>query len=281
MKHLFFLAIILTIAYFIKNKIKVNISSFFHKGFKPNRGIFGVYCYCGKQGSGKTYSCVEFINKNKNMKIYSNLKSIKNVNYTYINGLKGLLELRKEHDCIIFFDEIFTEITKNDKLSKDVLDFLCQMRKRKILFITTAQEWGELPLTLRRYCRFQINCSLKRLHFLNGLCIKRVYDAENMHWSSDDNDWVAPIIGTLISHTQLRLANSYDTFEQIGFNSTAYESKVELKENNVSRETLTSDIDNDFWGKGETFQSLCGVPKSDCNVNAKNEEIYKELSKYE
>lgn len=270
MKYLFYLAIILTIAYLIKNKIKINIPSFFHKGFKPNRGIFGVYCYCGKQGSGKTYSCVEFINKNKNMRIYSNLKSIKNINYIYINGLKELLELRKEHDCIIFFDEIFTEITKNDKLSKDVLDFLCQMRKRKILFITTAQEWGELPLTLRRYCRFQIDCSLIRLPFLNGLCIKRVYDAEQMKWSSDDNDWLAPIIGTLVSHTQLRLANSYDTFEQIGFNSTAYESKVELKDNNVSRETLSNDIDNDFWGKGESLQSLCGVPKSDCNVNAKN-----------
>ena len=269
MKYLFYLVIILTIAYLIKNKIKVNIPSFFHKGFKPNRGIFGVYCYCGKQGSGKTYSCVEFINKNKNMRIYSNLKSIKNINYTYINGLKELLELRKEHDCIIFFDEIFTEITKNDKLSKDVLDFLCQMRKRKILFITTAQEWGELPLTLRRYCRFQIDCSLMRLPFFNGLCIKRVYDAENMKWSTDDNDWVAPIIGTLVSHTQLRLANSYDTFEQIGFNSTAYESKVELKENNVSRETLSNNIDNDFWGKGESLQSLYGVPKSDCNVNVK------------
>ena len=49
----------------------------------------------------------------------------------YRGSLKELLELRKEHDCIIFFDEIFTEITKNDKLSKDVLDFLCQMRQSR------------------------------------------------------------------------------------------------------------------------------------------------------
>lgn len=276
MKYLFYLAIILTIVFFIKNKIKVNIPSFFHKGFKPNRGIFGVYCYCGKQGSGKTLSCVEFINKNKNMRIYSNLKSIKNINYKYINGLKELLELRKEHDCIIFFDEIFTEITKNDKLSKDVLDFLCQMRKRRILFITTAQEWGELPLTLRRYCRFQIDCSLVRLPFIGGLLIKKVYDAENMKWSSDDNDWLAPIIGTLVSHTQLWLANSYDTFEQIGFNSNS-----STLPNQKVEENLT--IDNDFWGnnetknsleiidKGETLQSLTGLRISDCNVNVKNE----------
>lgn len=274
MKYIFYLAIILIIVFFIKNKIKVNIPSFFHKGFKPNRGIFGVYCYCGKQGSGKTLSCVEFINKNKNMRIYSNLKSIKNINYKYINGLKELLELRKEHDCIIFFDEIFTEITKNDKLSKDVLDFLCQMRKRRILFITTAQEWGELPLTLRRYCRFQINCSLVRIPLIGGLLVKKVYDAENMKWSSDDNDWIAPIIGTLVSHTQLWLANSYDTFEQIGFNSNSSTLPKQKVEENFT-------IDNDFWGKnetknsleiiekGETLQSLTGLRISDCNVNVK------------
>lgn len=266
MKYLFYLAIILTIVFFIKNKIKVNIPSFFHKGFKPNRGIFGVYCYCGKQGSGKTLSCVEFINKNKNMRIYSNLKSIKNINYKYINGLKELLELRKEHDCIIFFDEIFTEITKNDKLSKDVLDFLCQMRKRRILFITTAQEWGELPLTLRRYCRFQINCSLVRLPFIGGLLVKKVYDAENMKWSSDDNDWVAPIIGTLVSHTQLWLVNSYDTFEQIGTYSNSSTLPTQKVDDNLT-------IDNDFWGKGETLQSLIGLRNSDCNVNVKNDRL--------
>lgn len=266
MKYLFLLATFLTIGFFIKNKIKVDITSFFHKGFTPNRGIFGVYCYCGKQGSGKTYSCVEFINRNSKMRIYSNLKSIKGVKYTYFNGLKELLELRKEHDCIIFYDEIFTELTKHDKLSKDVLDFLCQMRKRRILFITTAQEWGELPLTLRRYCRFQINCSLRRLPFFGGLCIKKVYDAENLHWSSDDNDWIAPIIGTLVSHTQLRLANSYDTFEQIGYNSNSSTLPTQKVEENLT-------IDDDFWGKGETLQSLTGLRISDCNVNVKNEKI--------
>ena len=177
MKYIFYLFIIVAIAFCIKNKIKINFISFFKKGFKPIRGKFGVYCYCGKQGSGKTYSCVEFLKKNKHMRIYANLKSLSGIEYNYINGLKELLELRKEHDCIIMYDEIFTEITKHDKLSKDVLDFLCQMRKRQIIFITTAQEWGELPLTLRRYVRFQVQCSLKRIPFISGLTIKKVYDA--------------------------------------------------------------------------------------------------------
>lgn len=241
MKYIFYLFIIVAIAFCIKNKIKINFISFFKKGFKPIRGIFGVYCYCGKQGSGKTYSCVEFLKKNKNMRIYANLKSLNGIEYNYINGLKELLELRKEHDCIIMYDEIFTEITKHDKLSKDVLDFLCQMRKRQIIFITTAQEWGELPLTLRRYVRFQVQCSLKRIPFISGLSIKKVYDAEQLHWSQDDNDWIAPVIGTLISHTQISIANSYDTFEQIGYNSSSF---CDNKSQKIEEE---SKIDNDFW----------------------------------
>lgn len=218
-RYLIYLFIIIVVVYFIRNKTKVNIPSFFHKGFTPNRGIFGIYCYCGKQGTGKTYSVIEFLRKHKKMRIYANLTSIKDINYTYINGFNELLELRKEHDCIIFYDEIFTELTKTDKINKDVLDFLCQMRKRRILFLTTAQEWGEIPLTFRRYCRFQVNCNLMRLPFIGGLSIKKVRDAENLKWSNDDNDWIAPLIGTLVSHTQIRIANSYDTYEQIGYNS--------------------------------------------------------------
>ena len=241
MKYFLYLFIIIAIAFCIKNKIKINFISFLKRGFKPNRGIFGVYCYCGKQGTGKTYSCVEFLNKNKHMRIYANLKSLSGIEYNYINGLKELLELRKEHDCVIMYDEIFTEITKHDKLSKDVLDFLCQMRKRKIIFITTAQEWGELPLTLRRYVRFQVQCSLLRVPFISGLSIKKVYDAESLHWDKDENDWIAPIIGTLVSHTQISIANSYDTFEQIGYNSSSF---CDIKSQNVEEESC---IDHEFW----------------------------------
>ena len=43
---------------------KVKFKTFLRKGFAPKRGRFGIYCYCGKQGSGKTYSAVEFLINN-------------------------------------------------------------------------------------------------------------------------------------------------------------------------------------------------------------------------
>ena len=195
-------------------KIKIKWKTFFRKGFSPNRGKFGVYCYCGKQGQGKTYSVVEFLLKNKDKRIYSNITTLQGVKFTPIGDFGDLLSLRSESDCIIVYDEIFTALTRSSKINTDVLDFLSQMRKRRIIFLTTAQEWLEINITLRRYCRYQIQCRM--LSFLGlGILIKTFSDAENMKWSNDDNDYIAPLLETSISKCNLYVARSYDTNEQI------------------------------------------------------------------
>lgn len=212
---LYFIIFIVVIIILIRFRhTKIKFKTFFRKGFAPKRGKFGVYCYCGKQGSGKTYSAVEFLLQHKDIPIYSNVSSIKGVKYTYFNGFDQLLELRNQSDCIIFYDEIFTALTKTSKMSKEVLDFLSQMRKRRIIFITTAQEWLEINITLRRYCRYQIECKILNLLGL-GILIKHCYDAEQLKWSNEDNEYVAPLVETTISKCNVKIANSYDTFEQI------------------------------------------------------------------
>ena len=106
------------------NKIKIKWKTFFQKGFKKDKNVFGVYCYCGKQGSSKTGNVVTYLNENRDKLIFANLQSLDNDNipYTYIKDVYDLLELRKEHDCIIFFDEIFTVISKESKLPNNVKD---------------------------------------------------------------------------------------------------------------------------------------------------------------
>lgn len=257
--------VIILIAYKFKNKIKIKWKTFIKRGFKPNRGIFGVYCYCGKQGQGKTYSVVEFLHNNKDLPIYCNLTSIKGIEYTYIANFDELLQLREKTDCIIVYDEIFSALQKNSTINKDVLDFLSQMRKRRIICLTTAQEWAEIPLTWRRYCRYQIDCRLIRIPFINGILIKTFKDAENMKWSNDDMEHIAPVLETTITHTQKWIANSYDTYEQIHNNSNekgfkkisqplAPEVLKEPPEKEVSKASareeieILDDIDEDFWG---------------------------------
>lgn len=215
-------------------KIKIKFKTFFKKGFKPNRGIFGVYCYCGKQGSGKTYSVVEFLHNNQDMPIYSNIKSIRGFRYTYIANFKEMLSLRDKKRIIIVYDELFSELTKNSTITKEMLDFLSQMRKREIICLTTVQEWSEIPLTWRRYCRYQIDCKLIRLPLIKGILIKTFHDAEHMKWSNDEQEHVAPIIETTVSHTLKWIADSYDTFEQIG-NITSNKGLYEINEPLVSK----------------------------------------------
>lgn len=262
------LFIIILIYYKFSNKIKVKWKTFLKKGFKPNRGVFGIYCFCGKQGSGKTVSLAEFIHNNTDMKLYANMKSLKGIRYTYIANFNELLSLSKEHDILIVYDELFSSLQKNSVINKDVLDFLSQMRKRRIICLTTAQEWAEIPLTWRRYCRYQIDCKLISVPLINGILIKVFKDAEHMKWSNDDQEYVAPILETTITHTQKWIADSYDTFEQIHNDPNEkglYEifnpmpSKV-LKEplkvegtKAVAREEIEilDDIDTDFWSEKE------------------------------
>lgn len=222
---LLLIGLILIIIYCFKNKVKIKLRTFKNKGFRPVRGNFGVYCYCGKQGKGKTYSLVEYlVDNSKKIKVYSNITDISNVDdITYFTGFKGLIKIKEDLDSglintnkqiIIVYDEIFTELTKGDKLSKPVIDFLCQMRKRKIIFLTTCQEWAELPLSFRRFCRYQIDCNM--IPFLwTGFLIKTFHDAENMKWSNDEQEHVAPIIETTITKCRLIIATSYDTFLRI------------------------------------------------------------------
>lgn len=212
MKILIITFLIVFIVYF--RKVKIKWKTFFQRGFFKDAKPYGVYCYCGKQGKGKTYSVVEFLLNNSDYKIYANISSIEGINYTYFSGFDELLKLRDEHDCIIVFDEIFTALTKTSKMNTEVLDFLSQMRKRRIIFITTAQEWLEINITLRRYCRYQIDCNMFSI-FGYPILIKHLKDAEQMTWSQNDNEYIAPLIETTISHGMKSVINAYDTFEQI------------------------------------------------------------------
>ena len=218
------LALILVIFYCWSNKIRIKWKTFLKRGFRPVRGNFGVYCYCGKQGKGKTYSLIEYLidNKEKNL-VFCNINNITGVDYHFYTGFDELIKIKKYIDSpdfktdkqiVIVYDEIFTELQKQSKLGKEVLDFLCQMRKRKIIFLTTAQEWAEIPLTFRRFCRYQIDCCMIPI-FRTGILLKRFYDAENMKWSNDEQEHIAPLIESTITHTRKHIADSYDTFLRI------------------------------------------------------------------
>lgn len=257
------------VCFLVSNKVKIKWKTFTEKGFTPTIGKYGVYCYCAKQGGGKTLSCIGYLYDHRDKIIYANLKSIDSsvIPYTYINGIDDLLKLRSEHDIIIFFDEIFTEISKllknDNQKAKDIMDFLSQMRKRRIILLTTCQEWRLLPLYFRLYVRYQVNCKTIKLPFIKGITIKNFIDGDNIKWDEIEQDFVGELVENTVEHTRLKIANLYDTYEQIGeFSKYTTQPGVDSKESHdrvemleLKKEELTKkhseiikgNIDTDFW----------------------------------
>lgn len=232
-----FLLILIIFLFYLKFRLKLSIDwkSLYRKGFQKIDNQFGLFCYCGKQGHGKTYSAVKFC---INRKLASNCKIITNVtsfnifsDTVFITDIQELIKYVIEYcdnlspeeqpNIIIFFDEIFTILEKGQKINKEILSFISQLRKRKIVFVTTAQEWLEINVTFRRYVRYQIDCNMISLPLLHtAIQYNQIKDGEQLKWSNEDNDYIAPIIQTNLAKGNQAIIESYDTFETIQVNSS-------------------------------------------------------------
>lgn len=119
-------------------------------------------------------------------------------------------------------------IEKAGALKKEFLSFLSQLRKREIIFVSTAQEWSEINITLRRYCRFQIACNMQNIKFnKKALCINLINDGDGIKWDNDSQDFIAPLLETNIFKGNKEIIEKYDTFETIdtakeGLNKSKY-----------------------------------------------------------
>lgn len=215
--------IVIAIIYIIKNKIVIRFDTFFRKGFEKHQDKYGIYTFAGKQGDGKTYSVIDTLETtSKNKTVITNVESYYNShkeNTIFETDFGKIYEMLKNlEDCsnyIIFYDELFTLIEKG-RLSKDMLAFISQMRKRKLYLYTTVQEWLELNITFRRYVRYLVECKMTNLKFFNfAISINVIKDAYQMKWDNLENEYVCPIIKTTIKKCSKKIADSYDTFEVI------------------------------------------------------------------
>ena len=234
-----FLLIILFIIFlkFRELKIHIDLKSLFKKGFSKKDNAFGLYTYTGHQGDGKTYSAIKFVISQKLKNDYivvTNIHSFKAFSDTiYIDDIIELINFIKiNHDklgkkYIILFDEIFTILMRGKAVNNEILSFLAQLRKRGLIFVTTAQEWSEIPLTFRKFCRFQISCKMFSIPFLNrAFLLNRINDGYNARWNNDLQDFEAPLIQTNFSKGNLSIIEIYDTFEVIKTNNNLNSRKI-------------------------------------------------------
>lgn len=201
------------------NKIYIDWGSIFKPTLPLDTGVFGVYCFTGKQGSGKTYSLTKYIKKHvpEGTKIFSNI-TLNGIEYERIRDMDHLLSLRDEKKVFIVYDEILNflndkQIPKN--IRDDLLEFLSQQRKMKNILMTTAQEWLNIPIEFRRFVRIQVACTTKPLGRFGGILMEEYMDAYNMKWDNLENEYVAPRISKKYSKYEKKHMMSYDTYERV------------------------------------------------------------------
>lgn len=176
--------------------------------------------------NGKTYSSVKFCIDMKIKNDYiiiTNVKSFRVFEDTiYLDDINKIIDFivnKKDIDAqnyLIFFDEIFTILEKRTPMNKKILSFISQLRKRKIIFVTTAQEWSEINITFRRYVRYQIACNMFGLPIVNNAwLINQINDGDGIKWNNDTQDFEAPLIATNFSKGNKSVIDAYDTFETI------------------------------------------------------------------
>lgn len=222
------LVVALIIFYCIKNNLKIDFKSFFKKGFKLNKEFFGLYCATGKQRlSARPFLQFGFINElravDPKFKVVTNVESYYERNKDFVifnNNFYDIIEKFKNKtynkNFIIFYDEIFALLDNKTKLNRKIRTFIGQLRKRKIYFITTAQEWLDINISFRRFVRYQIDCSMLRFPFVHtAYSLNVINDGYKIKWSNLENEYVAPIIKTVFKKCSLKASQQYDTYETI------------------------------------------------------------------
>lgn len=197
------------------NRIHIEWRSIFAKTLPLDTGVFGVYCFTGHQGSGKTYGLNKYIRKHAaGREIYSNI-TLKGIDYTPITSLQQLYSLADKERIIIIYDEIFTLMSKSKKDRAMLEQFLPQMRKVKNIFLTTAQYWLELDITFRRFVRVQVECRTRPLGRYGGIFIEEYNDTTEIKWSQIENEYISPRIAKKYSKYERKYMESYDTYERV------------------------------------------------------------------
>lgn len=212
--------------YFDGSRNPLNIirsATFDIRFFRHNPTYFdpsGIWVFCGAQGSGKTLSAVQTVQKlcaaYPKAKLCSNL-DISGVEQDIIpfTDYRQIVELTNGIEGIIFLiDEI--HVLWNSLESKDIsfeeMAAFCQMRKDRRIIVGTSQVYGRIAKPIREQLRYVIKCRsiLKYIQF------NQVIDPNADGYSGEhDGELDGEVIKTSIWFHKPENYQSYDTLNKI------------------------------------------------------------------
>ena len=179
---------------------------------------FGFTIYVGRQGSGKTISMIEYLDRIK--KKYPKCLIVTNFYYEgathRMEDWRDLLEIRNGEDGVVFaIDEIHSEYSSASwkDFPESLLSEISMQRKQRIKIVATSQVYSRIAKPIREQCFSVIHC----FTYFNRLTVNVEYDAAE--YSTADTPYqvkqkVKPIDKTRFVQSN-RLRTSYDTYEKI------------------------------------------------------------------
>lgn len=230
------------VSYGTKNIIKVyDTWKYCIEEEKKNKGAypyFGLKCFYGGQGKGKTLSAVREIiwkcQKYPNVILITNveIKGIEN-KIEYFKTPQELFELLekyvdgKPHGVIVFADEIqvlFSEMFR-EGYNENLLTWLAQMRKSYLEIIGTTQQFSKLPRLIRDYILQNgqlVYCN--KIRFTRFLQLNKYLDMDTTNVDSNNNLKPQTQYYEWFFHTK-ELYKCYDTRAIIGVMTNALKNK--------------------------------------------------------
>lgn len=190
-------------------KIKIDFKSFFQKGIKSVQDNFGIYLITGYQGSGKTWYSIYLMEKEKNKKIYTNIKSYHSTrnDVHYFEKIEDIVN-NVEDNCIFLIDEVSKRYTKDSKQDLTFYSWLQQSRKHKRYVYLITQEYIQVPAWLRGIAN-QIYTTSK-VPLLPLFKTSLGFPVLNENY-----EWVIDTFAIIFYKRTKKISDLYDTFESI------------------------------------------------------------------
>lgn len=201
-------------------KLVLKCKTFIKKRVKYIDDKFGVYLVTGKQGSNKTYYAVQLTSdqdKNRVNYIKTNIHSLNIPGYK-IEYFTKITEVIDDTDVNVIYiiDEVSKKYPKECRCDMPFYAWLNQSRKRNRIVILITQEYLELPMWIRRPCKYMLTSNpIRFLTKFTGLYKCTVGDGYNLIYDKDEGIYTCPTIQTIIYKRNELIASYYDTFEPI------------------------------------------------------------------
>lgn len=149
--------------------------------------LYGVTIFCGRQGSGKTISMVEMLDRIKTQ--FPDCVIVTNFGYInqdyFLTDWRQLLNIRNGEKGVVFaIDEIQNEYdnSKWQDFPEGILSVITQQRKQRIKILLTSQVYTRVVKQIREQCFEVIECKT----LLGRWTRERCFDAEDYNLLIDN-----------------------------------------------------------------------------------------------